>query len=101
MSNLKIPGMVRQPQSINYSSVKRIAFELNIKSCRVPSLPDQTCVCVYWVRGGKKIDTKSRFISNGRAQFNERFSMKTVLNYDDNSGEYEPKPVILYIFSNI
>ena len=53
------------------------------------------------MRGGKKIDTKSRFISNGRAQFNERFSMKTVLNYDDNSGEYEPKPVILYIFANI
>jgi hypothetical protein len=46
------------------------------------------------VRGGKKIDTKSRFISNGRAQFNERFSMKTVLNYDESSGEYEPKPVI-------
>ena len=24
--------------------------------------------------------------------------MKTVLNYDDNSGEYEPKPVIKYLF---
>ena len=34
-------------------------------------------------KGEKKIDTKLRYISNGKAQFNERFSMKTVLNYDE------------------
>jgi len=51
---------------------KKISFELNIRACREPSLPDNTPVIIYWVRGirltvyyaigEKKIDTKIKII---------------------------------------
>ena len=51
---------------------KKISFELNIRACREPSLPDNTHVIIYWVRGiqlmfhnligEKKIDTKIKVI---------------------------------------
>ncbi len=46
------------------------------------NLEDQTPVTIYWVRGGKKIDTRTRVMQNMKAVFNERFAMKTILDYD-------------------
>jgi hypothetical protein len=49
------------------------------------------------VLGGKKIDTKTRYLSKGLASFNEGFAMKTVLNYDRRTDKFELKPVRLPI----
>ena len=43
--------------------------------------------------GDKKIDTKTRYVSSGKVIFNERFAMKTILNYDAVEDTYEQKPV--------
>eukprot|EP00347_Sterkiella_histriomuscorum_P001927 403370134 len=76
---------------------KKISFELNIKSARI-TIPDQTLVTIYWVRGGKKIDTKTKPVMNNKATFNERFAMKTILDYNVFDDEYDPKPSILQLF---
>jgi hypothetical protein len=34
---------------------------------------------------------------NKKAAFNEKFAMKTILEYDYNTGEYESKAVIIYL----
>ena len=46
--------------------------------------------------GGKKIDTRTRIVRMNKAVFNERFAMKTLLDYDFLTGEYEPKPVSIH-----
>jgi hypothetical protein len=43
--------------------------------------------------GGKKIDTRTKQVMSMKATFNERFAMKTILDYDLFNDEYEPKPV--------
>ena len=48
---------------------------------------------IYILLGEKKIDTKPRYVSNQKAQFNERFSMKSVLMFNEQTQEYLPKPV--------
>lgn len=82
-------------------SQKKISFELCIKSARI-SLPNETKITVYWIRGNsnvniflgdKKIDTKSRPLLDGKAVFNDKFAMKTMLEYDYNTGKYVSKPV--------
>jgi hypothetical protein len=47
----------------------------------------------YKIIGGKKIDTKTKQIMNKKATFNERFAMKTILDFDVFNEEFEPKPV--------
>lgn len=46
--------------------------------------------------GGKKIDTKTKQVMNNKATFNERFAMKTILDYNAFEDDYEPKPVSIY-----
>ena len=43
--------------------------------------------------GEKKIDTKTKPLVKGKAIFNEKFAMKTILDYDFITGDFEPKPV--------
>jgi hypothetical protein len=65
---------------------------LNIKTLKVP-LPDLTSVTVYWKRGEKRIDTKTKQVTKGQAVFNEGFAMKTVLDFNRERNEYLPKLV--------
>lgn len=46
--------------------------------------------------GGKKIDTKTKQVMNNKATFNERFAMKTILDFNVFEDDYEPKPVSYY-----
>ena len=53
--------------------------------------------------GGKKIDTKTKYVNGSKALINERFAMKTILDYNEETEEYLPKPVLIihfYIFSH-
>jgi hypothetical protein len=45
--------------------------------------------------GGKKIDTRTRHITKSKATFNERFAMKTSVDYDPENDEYHAKVVSL------
>ncbi len=54
-------------------------------------------MCLKQSLGGKKIDTKTKQMMNSKANFNERFAMKTILDYDLFHDEYDPKPVFSYL----
>lgn len=45
------------------------------------------------ILGGKKIDTKTKPVVNNKAVFNERFAMKTILDFNVFEDDYDPKPV--------
>jgi len=51
-------------------------------------------VFLFLTEGPKWIDTKVKVIEKERAVFNEKFQMKTVLEYDFNTGHFAPKMVI-------
>ena len=50
------------------------------------------------MRGGKNIDTRTRFAKNGVVKFSEKFMMKTSLEYDHDLEKYVAKPVSCYPF---
>ena len=55
-------------------------------------IEDGAEVMVLWVHGKKKIDTKKRLITDKKAIFKERFSMKTALIFDPDTRITKPKP---------
>jgi hypothetical protein len=57
---------------------------LNIRMAKVKGLPIPTDVVILWKRGQKTIDTKVKQLSPSvsEAVFNDRFQMKTQLEYD-------------------
>jgi len=61
-------------------------------------LEDGTDVMVLWIRGGKKIDTKIKKVTDKVAIFKERFSMKTNLEFDPETRITKPKPTSFQIF---
>lgn len=56
---------------------------MNIKSATI-KVEEPVEILIIWKRGTKTIDTRSRCIDRDRPQavFNEKFQMKTVLDYD-------------------
>ncbi len=62
---------------------RKVAIDLNIRSAYL-KVEEPTEVYIEWQRGGKSIDTKVKDIdpSQNMAMFNEKFQMKTVLEYD-------------------
>lgn len=78
---------------------RKVSIDLNIKSATV-QVPDAMEILIVWKRGKflklfikefdflgtKKIDTRSKLLDpssgNSQAVFNEKFQMKTVLDYD-------------------
>ena len=48
--------------------------------------------------GPKKIDTKPKIIKNGLVTFNEKFEMKTQIEYDQEQHRYSSKPVLFYLY---
>ena len=73
---------------------RRVEFQISIRSAYI-NIPDETELQILWIRGAKKIDTRIKTIKNGKVSFNEKFQMKTALDFDSNTGTYLPKPVIL------
>lgn len=45
------------------------------------------------VKGSKNIDTKVKAIQDKKATFNEKFEMKTGIDFDSNEGKFIAKPV--------
>ena len=61
-------------------------------------LEDGTDVMILWIRGGKKIDTKVKQMTDKTAIFKERFSMKTNLEFDPETRITKPKPTSFQVF---
>ena len=81
--------------SNNYQS-KRYQIELNI---RLLYVADKKYLGqyfkIYWSRGKRKIDTRKAMVKDDTqtAKFNDKFQMKTVLQYDEETDEFKDKPV--------
>lgn len=58
---------------------------------------DTSQFSIYWIRGGKKIDTRTRPANKGVVRFGEKFMMKTTLEFDTEKKEYIPKPSQLQV----
>ena len=75
---------------------KKYQIELNIKLLYVsdPKYFNQPFK-IYWARGKKMIDTRKAIVKPETqiAKFNDKFSMKTVLQWDEELQEFKPKPV--------
>ena len=69
----------------------KVQFDIDIRQLSM-DLEDGTEVMVLWIRGGKKIDTKVKTVTDKVAVFKERFSMKTSLEFDPDTRITKPKP---------
>ncbi|CDW73810.1 UNKNOWN [Stylonychia lemnae] len=78
---------------------RKVAIDLNIRSAHY-KVEEPTEVYIEWQRGGKHIDTKSRDIdpSQSSAMFNEKFQMKTVLEFDPSTNLFLKKHSVLALF---
>lgn len=47
---------------------------------------------VSWARGSKSVETKKKAVIGGRAVFNEKFEMKTMVECNAERTVYRPKP---------
>ena len=54
-------------------------------------MPDDSKMKIILTRGVKKIDTGTKPAKSGVVRFNERFVMKTSLEYDPQEDVYTPK----------
>ena len=60
----------------------KISFELSIRKLVLRDAPDQVKFQVLWVRGGKKIDTRTKASQDGQVKIGDKFQMKTSLEMD-------------------
>lgn len=74
-------------------SSKRVNLILRVKGCSI-SLPDGTETFISWVRGPKKVDCRNKPSQSGKTTFNEKFEIKTQVEYDFSTGAYLSKPVL-------
>lgn len=84
----------------NFAS-KKYQIELNIKLLYVTD-PKHfgEAFRIYWSRGKKKIDTRIAVARQDTqtAKFSDKFQMKTVLQYDEETDEFKPKLSDLQVY---
>ena len=71
----------------------KLNLELNIRSLLLKNGETGQQFNILWIRGTKKIDTKTKTLTNGQVKFGEKFIMKTTLEFDTLSDKYLPKEV--------
>ena len=71
----------------------KVSFELNIRRLCLQNAVDDTDFTILWMRGEKKIDTKTKQAWQGQIKFSEKFMMKTNLEFNIQKNEYFSKPV--------
>jgi len=90
---------------------KKVSIDLNIKSVCIQNLKETFSVQILWKRGkltysltaigAKSIDTKVKTIGpeNPEAVFNEKFQMKTAIDWDSLRNKFGKKKSILAVFT--
>ena len=79
---------------------KKVAIDLNIRSAFF-KVQEPTEVFIEWQRGSKHIDTKVKELDPQQQHlvvFNEKFQMKTALEYDLINKEFLSKKSVLALF---
>mmetsp|Transcript_21755 Transcript_21755/g.15582 ORF Transcript_21755/g.15582 Transcript_21755/m.15582 type:complete len:89 (+) Transcript_21755:62-328(+) len=79
---------------------RKVSIDLNIKSANI-KVTEPKEVQILWKRGSKSIDTKLQMITpeDGVAVFNEKFQMKTAIEWDSLRNKFGKKKSILSVFS--
>ena len=75
---------------------KKYQIELNIMLLYVSDMKYfGEAFKIYWTRGHRKIDTRTAILRSDTqtAKFNDKFQMKTVLQYDEENDEFKEKAV--------
>lgn len=52
---------------------------------------------VFWLRGGKHIDTRIKPCQDGQVKIGDKFQMKTSLEFDTSINQFIPKPSQLQV----
>ena len=79
---------------------KKYQIELNIRLLYIadPKFHNQSTK-IFWTRGKKNIDTRAAIINQDThiAKFNDKFSMKTILQWDESRQDFVDKPTFLIV----
>ena len=80
---------------------KKVSIDLNIRALQIKNLQQVTDVLILWKQRTKAIDTKVQRLSPTQpvAIFEEKFQMKTAIDWDSIRGKFAKKQSILAVFT--
>ena len=80
---------------------KKVSIDLNIRALQIQNLTTQVDVLILWKQRTKAIDTKVQRLGPDRpmAIFDEKFQMKTAIDWDNMRGKFAKKQSILAVFT--
>lgn len=80
---------------------KKVSIDLNIRALQINNLTSTVDVLILWKQRTKAIDTKVQRLGPDRplAIFDEKFQMKTAIDWDNMRGKFSKKQSILAVFT--
>ena len=80
---------------------KKVSIDLNIRALTINNLSKPIDVIILWAQRTKAIDTKSQSLSPDKATaiFDEKFQMKTAIDWDSVRGKFAKKESKLRVFT--
>ena len=80
---------------------KKVSIDLNIRALNINNLTTSLDVLILWKQRTKAIDTKVQRLGPNRptAIFDEKFQMKTAIDWDNMRGKFAKKQSILAVFT--
>ena len=80
---------------------KKVSIDLNIRALYIGNLSSTIDVLILWKQRTKAIDTKVQRLGPDQslAIFDEKFQMKTAIDWDNMRGKFAKKQSILAVFT--
>lgn len=80
---------------------KKVSIDLNIRALQIKNLPHPMDLIILWKQRTKAIDTKVQRLgpTQPKAIFDEKFQMKTAIDWDNIRGKFAKKQSILAVFT--
>jgi len=80
---------------------KKVSIDLNIRALQINNLQKEMDVLILWKQRTKAIDTKVQRLGPDKpmAIFDEKFQMKTAIDWDNIRGKFAKKQSILAVFT--
>lgn len=80
---------------------KKVSIDLNIRALQIANLTQPIDVLILWKQRTKAIDTKVQRLGpdHPMAIFDEKFQMKTAIDWDNMRGKFAKKQSILAVFT--
>jgi len=78
---------------------KKVSVDLNIRAVNINNLKQDLDILILWKRGNQSIDTKEQKIGPEKpnAVFNEKFRMKTAIDWDSLRNKFGKKKALLAV----